>query len=132
MLAESNPLYRQAIAEVLRSIKGIELIGKVGTGWEIVQLSAQLKPDIILMDFNLPGLNGLEATRLIKQQLANVHIVLLIDEENKQYISAVEQSGAWTYLVKSQFGQELPALLDRLGETPVTRRENRERGVRKM
>ena len=132
MLAESNPLYRQTIADVLSSIKGIELIDKVGTGWEVVQLAAQLKPDIILMDFNLPGLNGLEATKSIKQQVPRVSIVILIDEENEQYINAVKQSGAWTYLVKSQFGQELPALLDRLGETPVTRRENRERGVRKM
>ena len=126
LLAESNPLYRQTIAEVLSRIKGIELIGKVGTGWEIVQLSAQLKPDIILMDFNLPGLNGLEATRSIKQQFAQVSIVILIDEENEQYINAVKQSGAWAHLTKSQLAQGLPSLLNRLGKTPSTRRENRE------
>ncbi len=94
LLAENNPLYRQTIAEVLSRIKGIELIDKVGTGWEVVQLSARLKPDIILMDFNLPGLSGLEATRSIKQQFPQVSIVILIDEENEQYINAVKQSGA--------------------------------------
>ncbi len=128
MLAESNPLYRQTIAEVLSRIKGIELIDKVGTGWEVVQLAAQLKPDLILMDFNLPGLNGLEATRSIKQQFPQVYIVILIDEENEQYINAVKQSGAWAHLTKSQLVQDLPSLLDRLGETPATGRENPERG----
>ncbi len=128
MLAESNPLYRHTIAEVLSRIKGIELIDNVGIGWEVVQLSAQLKPDIILMDFHLPGLNALEATRSIKQQSAQVSIVILIDEENEQYINAVKQSGAWTYLTKSQLAQDLPSLLNRLGKTPATRRENRERG----
>jgi DNA-binding NarL/FixJ family response regulator len=117
LLAESNPLYRQAIAQILAKIKGVKVVDTVGTGWEVLQVSTQLKPDVILMDFNLPGLNGLEATRLIKQQLTNVHIVLFLDEENKQYISAVEQSGAWTYLIKSQLGQELNALLDKIGRT---------------
>ena len=128
LLAESNPLYRQTIAEVLSRIKGIKLIDKVGTGWEVVQLAAQLKPDIILMDFNLPGLNGLEATKSIKQQFPQVSIVILIDEENEQYINAVKQSGAWTHLTKSQLAQDLPSLLNRLGKTPATRRENREKG----
>lgn len=109
LLAESNPLYRRAIADVLARIKGIELVDKVGTGWEALQLSTQLKPDIILIDFDLPGLNGLEAARLIKQQMAQIQIVILIEEENEQYINAVKQSGAWTYLAKSQLVQELPA-----------------------
>lgn len=114
MLAESNPILRQAIAEISARIKGVKVLDKVSTGWEVVQVSTQLRPDVILMDFDLSWANGLEATRLIKQQLANVHIVLLLDEENNQYISAVGQSGAWTYLVKSQFAEELPALLDKL------------------
>jgi DNA-binding NarL/FixJ family response regulator len=116
LLAESNPLYRQAIAEVLTQIQGIKLVDKVGTGWEVVQLSAQLKPDIILMDFNLPGLNGLEAARLIKQQLAYVPIVILIDDENEQYINAVKQSGAFAYIAKSKLAHELPSLLYKLSQ----------------
>ena len=111
LLAESNPLYRQAIADVLARIKGIKLVGKVGTGWEAVRLSVQLNPDIVLMDFHLPGLNGLEATRLIKQRLTQVRIVILGEDEIEQYVDAVKQSGACAYLAKSQMVQELPALL---------------------
>ncbi len=93
MLAGSNPLYPQAIADVLARIKGIELVGKVGTEWEAVRLSLQLNPDIVLMDFHLLGLNRLKATRLIKQRLDQVRIVIPGEDEIEQYVDAVKESG---------------------------------------
>ncbi len=114
LLAESNPLYRQAISEVLEKIKGFKLIEKVGTGWEAVRLSAQLKPDVILMDFNLPGLNGLEAARSIKQRLTHVAVIILLYEEAEEYKKAVEQSEAWGYLLKQRITKDLPSLLEKL------------------
>ncbi len=100
----------------------VRLVAKVSSGWDVVQLSARLKPDIILADFSLPGLSGLEVTSLIKRELPQIAVVILLDEEDGKYIKAVEQSGAWAHLVKSRLAKELPSLLDKLG--PVERKEH--------
>ncbi len=114
LLAESHPLFRQAIVEVLAKMRRVRLVAKVGNGWDVMRVSVQLKPNIILMDFNLPGLSGLEVASLIKRELPQIPVVILLDEEDKKYIKAVEQSGAWAHLAKSQLAQELPSLLDKL------------------
>ena len=119
LLAESHPLFRQAIVGVLSRMPRVRLVAKVESGWDVMRTSAQLKPDIILMDFSLPGLSGLEVTSLIKRELPQIAVVILLDEEDKKYIEAVERSGAWAHLVKSQLAQELPALLDKLERTEV-------------
>ncbi len=117
LLAESHPLLRQAIVEVLARMHKVRLVAKVRNGWDVMFTSAQVKPDIILMDFSLPGLSSLEVTSLIKRVLPQIQVVILLDEEDDRYIKAVEQSGAWAHLVKSQLAQELPSLLDKLEQT---------------
>jgi DNA-binding NarL/FixJ family response regulator len=96
LLAVSNPLYRDAISEFLTRKRGVTLVGKVGNGWEVLQLSTRLKPDIILIDFP---------------------IILLIDDDSIEFTNWVTQSGAWAYLLKSQIIEELPVLLDKLERT---------------
>ncbi len=114
LLAESHPLFRQAIVDVLAGIPVVRLVAKVGNGWDVMRMSTQLKPDIVLTDFSLPGLNGLEVTSLIKRELPQIAVVIFLDEEDEKYIKAVEESGAWAYLAKSQLAEELPSLLGKL------------------
>ena len=117
LLAESHPLFRQAIVEVLARESRVRLVAEVGNGRDVIHMSTQLKPDIILMDFRLSGLSGLEVTSLIKRELPQILVIILLDEGNEEYVKAVEQSGAWAYLVKSQLAQELSSLLDKLEKT---------------
>ncbi len=125
LLAESHPLCRQAIVEVLARMPRVNLVAEVVNGWDVMLTSAQLKPDIILLDFSLPGLSGLEVTSLIKRGSPQISVIILLDEEDERYIKAVEQSGACAHLVKSQLAQELPALLDKLERTErVTERSS--------
>jgi two-component system, NarL family, nitrate/nitrite response regulator NarL len=116
LLAESNPLCRQTTAQILAKITGVTLVDKAGTSWEIMQLSAQLKPDVILMDLNLPGLNGVEAARAIRLQLPHVLIVMLINDASEHHINATRQSGACACLARSKLAQELPSLLENLNQ----------------
>ncbi len=116
LLAVSHPLLRQAMVEVLEKIDQFRTVGTVANGWDVMRISAQLKPDIILVDFRLPGLSGFEITRLITRELPKTLVIILLDEENEEYVKAVEQSGAWAHLAKSQLAQELPSLLDKLGQ----------------
>ena len=117
MFVGSHPLFRQAIAEVLAGIPMVRLVAKVGNGWDVIRMSTQLKPDIVLTDFSLPGLNGLEVTSLIKRELPQIAVVVFLDEEDEKYIKAVEESGAWAYLAKSQLAEKLPSLLDKWEQT---------------
>ncbi len=82
------------MAEVITRIPRVRLVAEVGNGSEVMPIAAQLKPDIILLDFSLPGLSGLEVTKLIKRQLPEIRVVILLDEEDEKYIKAIEQSGA--------------------------------------
>lgn len=114
LLAESHPVLRQDMVKVLTETLGLNLVAKVANGWDVMFTSAQLKPDIVLLDFSLPGLSGLEVARLIKRGLPQVQVVILLDKIDEERVKAVEQCGAFSYLVKSQLAQELPSLLNRL------------------
>ncbi len=116
-MAESHPLFRQAIADVLADIPWVSVVGKVRSGWDVIRVSAQLKPDILLVDFNLPGLSGLEVTRLVHQESPEIAVVVLLDEDDEQYIEAVKHSGGSACLAKNKLEQLLPSLLDNLRQT---------------
>ena len=114
LLAEGQPSFRQEIVRALAEIPGLNLVAKVANGWDVMFISAQLKPDVILLDFSLPGLSGFEVTSLIKRGLPQTPVVILLDEEDEISLKAVEQCGAWAYLVKSHLAQDLPSLLGKL------------------
>ena len=114
LLAEGQPSFRQEIVRALAEIPGLNLVAKVANGWDVMFISAQLKPDVILLDFSLPGLSGFEVTSLIKRGLPQTPVVILLDEEDEVSLKAVEQCGAWAYLVKSHLAQDLPSLLGKL------------------
>ncbi len=114
LLATSHPLLRQAIIDVLTETPGIDLVAKAANGWDALRMSHRLKPDVILIDFYMAGLSGLEVTKLVMRDSPRILIVVLLDEENQEYTKAVEKSGAWAQLTKSQLAQELPSLLTKL------------------
>jgi len=114
LLAESQPEFRQDLVKVLSAMPGLNLVAKVANGWDVMFTSAQLKPDIILLDYSLPGLSGPEVTSLIKRGLPEARVIMLLDGENEEYKKAVERCGAWGCLVKSNVAQELPLLLGKL------------------
>lgn len=117
LLAESHPVLRKAIAEVISRVPGVRLVAEVEDGWEVISIVSHEKPDVMLLDLNLSGLRGFEVTKLIKRELVQIPVVMLLDEEGEDYKKAVEQCGAWAYLVKSRITEELPQLLGRLQQS---------------
>ena len=116
LLAESHPELRQNTVKTLAEMPGLNLVAKVANGWDVMFTCSQLKPDIILPDYSLPGLSGTEVARLIKRGLPQIRVVMLLaDGENDDgHVKASEQCGACACLVKSHLAGELPALLGRL------------------
>ena len=116
LLAESHTDYHQDTVKVLTGMPGMNLVAKVANGWDVMFTSAQLNPDIILLDYNLPGLSGLEVTNLIRRGLPLASIIILLDDNDEEKLKAVEHCGAWGCLVKSHMAEELPPLLGKLEE----------------
>lgn len=107
LLADDHTLFRQGIRALLASIPDIELVGEVATGDEAVARAAALQPDVILMDVKMPGLNGIEATRLIVRENRRSGIVVLTMLEDDDSVVAAMRAGARGYVVKGADETEL-------------------------
>jgi DNA-binding NarL/FixJ family response regulator len=72
LVAEDHPLFRKGIVSLLTSVPEFEVVGEAATGEEAVTCAAQLQPDVILIDLQMPNVNGIEATRRILQESPNI------------------------------------------------------------
>ncbi|HEU5038659.1 MAG TPA: response regulator transcription factor [Nocardioides sp.] len=100
VVADDHPVYREGLAMVLGSLPGVTVVGEAGDGHEAVALSEQLRPDIVLMDLSMPGLNGVEATRRIVAETPGVQVLVLSMHEGADSVVAALRAGARGYLVK--------------------------------
>ena len=85
----------------------IEIVGEARAGAEAVELVGELRPDVVLMDIAMPGLNGIEATRLIRQQYPHTRVLVLSQHGERQYVLAALQAGASGYILKRALGSDL-------------------------
>jgi DNA-binding NarL/FixJ family response regulator len=121
LLADDHPLFRNGVASLLAA-RQFEVVGQAGTGLEAVRLAEALRPDLILMDIRMPGLDGLAATRLIKSAQPEVRIVILTVSEDDADLFEAIKSGAAGYLPKSLEADQFFALLEAVlrGEAGLT------------
>ena len=107
MIAEDHALVREGTRQILEDHPGLEVVGEAEDGEEAVALVSRLRPNVVLMDIAMPKLNGIEATRLIKQQWPATSVLILTAYDDDQYIFALLDAGAAGYLLKSVRGEEL-------------------------
>ena len=111
MLVDDHSLFRKGLASLLSTQSGISVVGEASDGNEAIEIAKILKPDLIMMDINMPKRDGLEATREIKKILPDIKIVMLTASEDDQYLFEAMKIGAQGYLLKDL---ELHQLLDLL------------------
>ena len=109
LIADDQPLVRMGLRALIRSDAGLELVGEAETGREAVELASRLRPDVVLMDIRMPGLDGLAALREITADpaLAGEHVVMLTTFELDEYVFAALQAGAAGFLIKDSEPTEL-------------------------
>ena len=107
LVADDHPLYRDGLRAMLAGWDGAELVGEASDSHEAVALSAQLRPDVVLMDVRMPGRGGLDATRAISAAQPGVAVVMLTMFEEDATIAAALRAGARGYLLKGASGEEL-------------------------
>lgn len=110
-LADDHKVFREGIRLLLEKRLDMEVIGEADDGRETVTKVSQLMPDVVLMDITMPGLNGLEATRQIKQKYPSIKVLMLTMHETDQYLSEMLEVGACGYLVKTVTSQELASAI---------------------
>ena len=91
---------------VVEATDGFDVVGEAETGEDSVRMAQELNPDLVLMDVNLPGINGLEATRQILNGVQRVVILLLSTYEAAEYAPRAAECGAAAYIPKSEFGPD--------------------------
>lgn len=121
LIADDHPLFRDGLRSLLQS-QGHEIVGEARNGKQAVELAAQLRPDLVLMDVTMPEMDGVTATRELTAAEPDVKVVILTASEQNETLFDAIKAGAQGYLLKNLEAEEFFALLDRAsrGEPALT------------
>lgn len=119
VLADDHTLVRAGLRALLERVPGVEVVGEASDGREVMQLVKQHRPDVVLLDISMPGLNGLEATARLGKDFPAVRVIILSMHHNEEYVWKAFKAGAAGYLLKKAATAELATALQSVarGET---------------
>jgi DNA-binding NarL/FixJ family response regulator len=106
LIVDDQEPFRLAARMVVELTDGFEVAGEAQTGEDAVTMAGDLQPDLVLMDVNLPGINGVDATRQILSTSDTVVVLLLSTYEEAEYAPRAAECGAAAYIPKSAFGPD--------------------------
>ena len=111
LIADDHALVREGIAAFLKLCDDIEVIAEASDGLEAIEKTARHRPDIVIMDINMPKLGGLETTIEIKKMNPHIKVLVLTQYEDREYIARFLKAGVSGYLLKKAVGSDLVAAL---------------------
>lgn len=100
LIADDHPLIREGLSKILSLNEDIKIIGEARDGREAVKMTMKTHPDVVLMDINMPHMNGIEAARVIKSELPQTGIIALTIHDDQEYIDEMIESGVSGFLLK--------------------------------
>ncbi|WP_421782166.1 response regulator transcription factor [Kiloniella litopenaei] len=112
LLCDDHPLVRDGLRSCLELYDNIEVIGEATTGAEALAKAEELRPDVVLMDINMPELNGLDATEIFAEKYPEIKLLILSMHNNREYISSALRYGARGYVLKDVPSQEVVAAIE--------------------
>jgi DNA-binding NarL/FixJ family response regulator len=112
LLVDDNGEFLDSIARLLAEDSRMRIVGRASSGQEALEMTARLKPDVVFMDLAMPEMNGLQATRQLKEQSTPPHVVIMTCHGNKEYQVAASIAGADAFISKDDFYAHFPRLLD--------------------
>ena len=107
LIADDHPLVREALHRALDVEEDMKVVAEASDGEEAVKLASELKPDVVVMDIVMPKVNGIEATRKIKEIAPDTAILILTAYDDEEYVLGLLDAGAAGYLLKSARGRDL-------------------------
>lgn len=124
LVADDHKLFRQGLISLMSAHENmVEVVGEAATGEEVIRLTDELRPDVVLMDIYMPNGDGLQATKEIKARFPKTAVVMLTSSEKDEHLYEAVRLGASGYLLKSLDAEELFDLLSGVtqGEAAMTR-----------
>ncbi|MEP6021122.1 MAG: response regulator transcription factor [Paracoccaceae bacterium] len=112
MIADDHPMVAQGIQSVLEEHEELEVVGVVQNGRSVIDQLHTLQPDVILMDLNMPDVNGLSATEMVLEQRPETRVLILTMHDNPEYISSALSHGAKGYILKDVPTEEIKHAID--------------------
>jgi len=100
MIVDDHPVFRQGLRNVLAAHEDLYIVGEAGDGDEAIELAQELLPDVVLMDINLPTLNGLQATRRLKAHCPEISVIMLTAYDDEEQVYHAIRAGASAYYAK--------------------------------
>jgi len=107
LIAEDHPLFRKGVISLLSSVPDFEVVGEATTGEEAVVRAEQLQPDVVLMDLQMPEVNGIEATRRILQESPSIRVLVVTLFEDEDSVFMALRAGARGYVLKDSDEEEM-------------------------
>jgi DNA-binding NarL/FixJ family response regulator len=122
VLVEDNDVFREALALLLGQRTDVKIVGTAADGIEAVELSRRLRPDVVLLDYRLPALDGVQAARAIREACPRTAVVCLTASASARETEALYEAGAVECLTKDQELDEIVAAVQRVaGRVAATR-----------
>ena len=107
LLADDHKLLIDALRPLLERHRDVEVVGVATDGLEAVRLASELKPDIVLMDISMPGMNGVDAARNVLRDLPETKVIMLSMHADRRFIQAALRTGARGYILKESAAREV-------------------------
>ena len=107
LLVDDHTILRVGLRSFLGYYDDIEVVGEANDGAAAAALVKELQPDVVLMDIAMPGVNGIQATRLIREQYPETKVLILSQYEDSQYVLPLLRAGASGYILKDALGTDL-------------------------
>ncbi len=109
VVVDDEPLFVEMLSVLLEREEGIEIVGTAGNGEEALGLVARLRPDVVVMDLSMPVMNGIDATRAIRERDGNACVLILTGGSSIVEIDDARKAGAAGYITKDRIANELVA-----------------------
>ena len=121
LIADDHALVREGLRTMLSGEDGIEVIAEANDGQQALDVCRELRPDLVLMDVRMPVMDGLQATRKIKQEMPKTSVMMVTMHENPDYLFEAVKAGAAGYVLKDASGERLLSAVRRTleGESPL-------------
>jgi DNA-binding NarL/FixJ family response regulator len=107
LIVDDHRLFRQGLSALFSAHSHIKVIGEAGDGHAAISMARKLQPDIVLMDINMPILNGIEATRQLKDEMTGIDVIALSMHSGREYVQKMFGAGSSGYLLKNCHFNEL-------------------------
>jgi len=115
LIADDHPLFRKGMRGLLESVPEMEVVGEAATGQEAITLAADLAPDVIVMDLQMPGSTGIAATRAILNASPHIRILMVTLYEDNESVFTAIRAGARGYILKDAGADEITAAIQAVG-----------------